>query len=217
MQTARQKLRRLPASGAGLRRAAQTKRKRRPRPAGQIRPRAPHPGDGCPLPLPQQGHFHLCPGSGREAHLRHLCGPHPQSAARGELPAGRRSAGQGATGCPGGGQSLPLPALQRGPRHRPAPSLSTPSGRCHRAGDGGTGHGPARSARCQELRPLSLGRSRNARRPCDHRGAELQPPPDQRCAGRGRKSAVRQGLHSSTRSTRCRRRCSTDWPWMPPA
>lgn len=108
-----------------------------------------HPIRGMDVPYRYRNKvISTLPRSGREAHLRHLCGPHPQSAARGELPAGRRSAGQGAAGCPGGGQSLPLPALQRGPRHRPAPSLSAPSGRCHRAGDGGTGHGPARSARC---------------------------------------------------------------------
>ncbi len=56
-------------------------------------------------------------------------------------------------------------------------------GVCHRAGDGGAGDGSAGAARCQELRPGPAGRSREAGRDRDHRGAEREPPQDQRRAG----------------------------------
>ncbi len=57
------------------------------------------------------------------------------------------------------------------------------AGAWHRAGDGGAGHCPAGAARSQELCQGPAGRSREAGRDRDHRGAEREPPQDQRRAG----------------------------------
>ena len=71
----------------------------------------------------------------------------------------------------------------KGQGHRPAPPLPA-AARCGvRAGDGGIGDRPAGSARGKKLCPRPAGRSRKAPCPRDHRGAEREPPQDQRRAG----------------------------------
>ena len=62
--------------------------------SGQV----PHPGDGAPLALPQQGHLHLLYRAGPAAGQRHLRRGHPPGGAGGLLPAPPPRPGRGGGG-----------------------------------------------------------------------------------------------------------------------